>query len=865
MSETINILNFDFYLDFKSDSLGLVQIDEPLGIDSINLVTESDDGRYARDVFFGGNDKVKLTFTSERGSKDLGFYFDKFVEYDNVYGFESEIDFIIKNRVTDTNYIVGSLEFEAKETDHYSFFKCNIIQVKNQALLKRLEDVKVDVFSAEDLDGNEITPVSTSNILIPAKPIIQNSEWYAPDITVTFQDPFFEGDLYWNGFYGVTKSEIKNTLSFLSDVKESNGDNFVFINAVDDLTDVKIVGEDINFTIVSDLDEVRIYYRVGVSYASATEVQVVNLGGGFADGFVHTYTDVNYEFDVVIPSSNKLWIYYKVDSVPILLSYTYHSGKQYATATKTGLDTVTKGVRLLDATKQVSSSVNQDFNVIAPRLESQGEHYNQFIFSGDMIRGRENPFNIEWKDMSDYLISENNLDYQVIGDTLYVGKEDDFYTNIEIGSFLQAPDSEFNIGYNERFSINEVSTKFKSFNQDKDDENTIDGVHTEMELVNANRSVQNTKDIECDFIRDPFLLATTQDKAASETSTSLSQDDKIFITDCITVAPSQTRSFQRRLTHNVNNDGNLELLGSGFNWTILGFVIGDIFTIDTTSNAGDYTVLEITNNIVTLTPIASFPASIGSKITQVTYPLTDVQYILRTNEGFDIITGIESPTQYANLLYTLKRSLLNNYGAYLKTSTLYKPEDIKVTFLKNNVDLTTQFDGGEVINELEPITQDQLPNPILTPRLITAKVLCTFEEYTDFKTKLETINDTETYIKTIGGFIRIIDNHNRVLKAYPRNSDFTWADGSMDLELEEKWESPITNITLDSGLYFINEVGYDLDGVTIIDYNVTDTDYIQFFDSNTRPLTNVMKYNLVSVNNIVYDSMSELIGAINSL
>lgn len=859
MSETINISNFDFYFDFKSDDYGLKQIDEPIGMDGINLVTDSDDGRYARDVFFGGNDKVKLTFTTEKGSKDLGFEFDKLVEYDKVFGYESEIDFIIKNRVTDANYILGQVEYEVKETDHYSFFRCNIVQVKNQALLKRLEDTKIDVFNDEDLDGNEIEPVQYSNILIPAKPVIQRSSWFGTNVLFLGLDLVVK-NWYFNVLNGSSEYEIKNSLSFIPSA-QTDGSDFKFIETITDLTDVNVVGENISFKALSP--SVELYYKIGTTYATASG-GVIDTFYSTGSGFSTQFNNINYDFDIVIPEGDSLWMYFKTPELSTI-TVSDASGTQTITATSTPVDTVTKGVRLLDATKQVSKSINSDFVVNAPRIGSLGEHYNQFLFSGDMVRGRENPFNIEWKDLSDYFLSEPNLDYQVKDDELFIGKEDDYYANVEIASFLEAQDSTFNIGYNPRFSINDINTKFGKFNQDKDDENTIDAVHTKMELLTANRKVQNTKDVKCSFVRDPFLLATTQIKAITETSTSLEQDNTVFIGDCITIAPSQTRSTRRRLNHNVNSDGNLQLLGEALNWSVLGFVIGDVFTVVSTGNSGTYTVLEINDNIVTLEPLSASPTSLGVRITEVSYPLTDVQYILRTNEGFDSITGVESPTEYANLKYTLKRSLLENRGAYLKTATAYKPEDINVTYLKNNVDLRTQFNGGAVVSELDPITQDQLPSAILSPRYITCKVLCTFEQYTDFKIKLETINDTDTYIKTIGGFVRIVNNNGRVLKGYPKKSDFTWANGVMDLELEEKYQSPITNIYKSSDIYFIDEVGYDLDGSTIIDYSVTNTDYIQFFDSNTRPLTNVMKYDLVSIDNTVFDNVNELIEAIENL
>jgi len=888
MSETSNISNFDFYLNFLSDDYGKHQIDEPVGIDAINLLTESEDGRYARDSYFGGDGNVKLTFGSGKGSKDLGYEFEKLIEYDKRFGFESNIEFIITNRVTTDDFVLGRLEFEQKETDHYSYFSCNIDQVKTQAEIKRFKETKVDLFSNEDLNNESIDPVQTYNVLLPAKPIVQVSEFFLPtQSTFNLTGAGLTQQAIYNFGNGQTKYEIQNTLSFIPNPFGDDADTFVYLEAENDIIDLEvsldIQAELQRFDGGLDYNEgyVRLRYYIGTSLSSggseATDIFSINVSD--INTATQVPTNIGFDYiwyindtytisDLTIPSGHRLWIfwesYYNANFLSELENRMYKQDISFR-GKSIGVDTVTNAVRLLDATKQVSSSINQDFELVSPRLDTTGEHYNQFLATGDMIRGRESAFNLEWKDLSEYFLSEPNLDYQVLDTTVFVGKEDDFYPNIEIAAFLQKPDENYVIKNNPRFTINGFEYNFKSFNQDKDDDNTIDAVHTEMELLIPNKFVQDIKEVQIDFIRDPFLIATTQEKAASETSTSLSQDDKVFILDCVSVAPGQTRSFDRSLTHNVNSDGNLQLLGTGFNWEILGFVIGDVFAINSTSNQGSYTVLEITSNIVTLIPASASPTSIGQIITKVTYPLTSVQYALRTNEGFDSITGIESPNEYGNLTRSIKRSILNNYGAYLKTSTTFSPENIKVTYLKNEVDLRTQFEGGTEVSEKDDITQDMLPDPILSHNLINCKVLCSFEKYIDFKNKLETINTVNPPIKTVGGFVRVCNNEGRVVKGFPKKSDSTWANGVMEFELEEKFESKITDITYSGALYFVNATGYDLQGTNILDYAQTDSNYLQLFDPNTLPLTNKLRYDLFSVNGNVYNSITELITAIEAL
>ena len=75
MAQTVDISNYDFYLNFIDLPFGMKQIDEPIGIDVINLVTKTEGKGYANNVYFGGDDSVDLTFTSEVGSKGLGYCF----------------------------------------------------------------------------------------------------------------------------------------------------------------------------------------------------------------------------------------------------------------------------------------------------------------------------------------------------------------------------------------------------------------------------------------------------------------------------------------------------------------------------------------------------------------------------------------------------------------------------------------------------------------------------------------------------------------------------------------------------------------------------------------------------------------------
>jgi hypothetical protein len=230
--------------------------------------------------------------------------------------------------------------------------------------------------------------------------------------------------------------------------------------------------------------------------------------------------------------------------------------------------------------------------------------------------------------------------------------------------------------------------------------------------------------------------------------------------------------------------------------------------------------------------------------------------VTRTNEDFDSITGVSSPNTYVNLLYTPKRNILNNWSSYLATCSLYNDKDIKVQSFVNEPELVTQFNGGDIITENSNITRAELDTPILTASLINCKVICDFSTYQSYKDS----------IRTDRGFVRIYDNENRVLKGYPKESSFQWANNILEFVLEQKYENEITNITFDSGAssYIIEEVGYNVDTLPQIEFE-TDGDYVQLFDSLMRPLTNRARFDRYSVNSVIFSSSVELTTAINEL
>jgi len=127
--------NFTFYLNFKNDATGLIEITEPVKFDGASFTVEQDKTRYGRDISYG-NEEVSLEFYDGIFDNGLTMGLFQLLDYYKTYGFESEIEFILKkNGVT---FTVGLLDFQMAKTDLLTYFECKVIQENNRAIIMYL-------------------------------------------------------------------------------------------------------------------------------------------------------------------------------------------------------------------------------------------------------------------------------------------------------------------------------------------------------------------------------------------------------------------------------------------------------------------------------------------------------------------------------------------------------------------------------------------------------------------------------------------------------------------------------------------------------------------------------------------------------
>jgi len=921
MSNPIEEKEFRFYLNFKNDNTGLLEITEPVGFDASVFVIEQDSKRYGRDVFYM-NEEVSLTFYNDicevtntpqilpNGEQlnHLSFAFDYLNIYYREFGFESEVEFILERN--DIQFITGVLDFATAETDELTFIKCKVIQNTTQAQIKRREDVEVDLFSSENLDSEEIEPLTTTNILLKAKPVVQLSKWKNNDneayglSTTTNTDVLLENPrtitLGANNCNIVEKYGIDDTLSFMDNKYSlnefgfpNNGLSFTYLEAQEELTNVTIDISNLDaYTRQSKNDffsnivltgsgYVKFVIKYGFDNGFGNDLETIVLyekNFGFVDSTPIEYLPTSYSVDIpLIQRGMRLWIYLEPYSEATFNQYETLSLAKYEViaimnsmtveikGTSTSIDSVIKGIRHIDLIKQTVKSIN-GMSVIAPKYDVGGAFYDNFVFNGKLIRQfDEEPFYSKFKDAVSQL-QELNADYQINNDNVYIGQYNDYYNNNELNSFLQAPDSDYKSTYNDRYTINTMEYKYKSFEQDRDESNTIDAVHTETQWLLPNKQVENSLKISVDYVRDPFEIESSRRQGIyTKDTTSLSNDDKIYIIDVVDLAPDSRNNFTAFLKYQYSqDDNNLKLLSNGnFNWTLLGFNVGNVVNVivgDTTTRA--YTVTAYENTVLTLTPVTGTITTNGNgeKGIQIDYPLTNVQFVNRTNQEFQLIENVLSPDNYSNLQYTIKRNL-KHYESYLACASKYKQDGIiKNTYFKSNGSLVTEFRNGGEITENANYNVNELEQRLIEPIIIETTVIAEYDEVLDLLNSMQTINADNS----IGGFIRVMDSSNKVINLYPTKISYNWGTKQLEITGEQRYESDTIEITKANTLIYVNKVGYDEVILKPLEIK-TNGDYVQLFDFRGIALFNEIKFEKIFVNSNNFSNIVELTDALINL
>lgn len=149
----------NFYLDFGGD---LYQIDVPVNFDKIKISLKRY-GKYAREILIDG----EVTFWDR--PIEFGHQLSKLLEYHKEYGDEAVVNLIIQTE--SGREFRWQLDYLDCKTDRESYFTCKLITNSLKKILEDNKSVKVDVFSNLDAFGNNINYIQSKRVKLLPKEI----------------------------------------------------------------------------------------------------------------------------------------------------------------------------------------------------------------------------------------------------------------------------------------------------------------------------------------------------------------------------------------------------------------------------------------------------------------------------------------------------------------------------------------------------------------------------------------------------------------------------------------------------------------------------------------------------------------------
>ncbi|WP_296683224.1 hypothetical protein [Flavobacterium sp.] len=864
-----------FYLDFKNDNSGKVQIDEPIGYADVDFNLQQKDKGYGRDISFSGGE-AQFNFVDYRTH-----YLDKLLYFNHFYGFESKVDLIISQKGYDD--VIAELDFASAVTDEFQYFKCKVIQQSSLQIIKRRKSVKVDLFSNKDIDGNEIAPLVPENMLLLNKPTFQTSIWqqtgsYEFGLRSTGTEKYFI-----NPAQNITQSDIDGTETPF-EIEQQDAEGMQYLEAKTNLKKITINLNGCSGIISRDTDNggsgyiaFQLVVAYGASFGNFKEEKV--LTSALIEASHPYYSLPNTDYTVSIDNmdrGDKLWItyYFRLEESTLfgrLEAFGYMNLESIKiTAESSSYSSITPSFRLIDVMKQVVKSTS-GLEVTAPRFEAGGEFYNNRLINGNFLRnalyntdGTKKPFYISLEDI-EKSITEVNADHEIDANgDIFFGIEDDFYTSNESGFFDNTQFSEMTKVFNPRFSVNEFSYTYKNFQALKENEelNSADNIHGESKYVFSNKMVENKKEVSIEWVRDSFLIESNRRKAIEiSTDTASQDDDTIFAIDTVNTIGDLEFTETSFLQHSFDlNTNKLSLRSNGeVNFRALGIFPGSTFTIlAPDNNAGNYTVEAnaksqgstvndiVSNTSLLLTRITDGSISDnnnGERITKYIYRLDDaiVPYTNYTNQEFSSIANLNASDRYSNLRYSVGRNINNYYQSYLATCNLYHKDDtVKNTWYKNNGKCITTYRGITIEESKSFIPLNPILSPFMYDNIVFANV-----EFTDFIS-------LQNSIRSYRGYIRTIDNNDRVIKVYPITMKYEILSKELTIKAEEKYEPRTMTINTSAKFILINNETY----VNAIDWELRDNK-VFIFDKKRQLLYNGVFFNNVSINGALTDDVSE--------
>lgn len=843
--------DYKFYLNFKNDGI-VMEIEEPFMFDSFSHSIERKKDGFGVDVYLFA-ENTELLFTNSAYSKTQQFedidgtvlfnlthglkrIIDAYQEHGPDAEIELSIDYLGSNLTT------CDFDLENIESDLESYFKCGFIENNIRSKHKiREDDVMINLYAETDLDGRVIQKLEPFKVLLPSKSTFANSKWVKVDIPYTgvgapndVTNKIGAGSAY--RFFNFCKTPIddgiEDTLSpsaleFANEFSDTFDGTMKMIDCKTSKKDVSIkVTSDVSFKHIqngrqgfANKSSLSLTLRVSYGTNSGESTEYVL----YSQEFTGTQTQtgivpavIDFKLPTILNDGEFVTLYweYSWDSGTVALSQDYALIDQYShvvfndctvemTAVESSINSVIQGSRWIHALEK-SAEIISGLAVDAPRIDVGGEYYDTIITNGGGIRNISNiPFNVKVKDIFE-MGNMVALDYQIADDRILVGEYTDFFSGKLLKVFDVKPDEKFQWNTNPDYRIKALDYKFKNYEQDRQEQRTLDAVHTEQQILLPNKKPVDIKKVEVLQILDAYKIDSLKRLGIDpETADSSLVDDTDIVMLKITPLLESHRENYIGLLSIVPSLNTIKIYSKLFRWDKIGLGLSSSFKILSGSNIGEYTITNIESTILTLTKISGNANVSENKVIEIEYSLEDVLYKAETDEKFTEVSGVIAKESYINLFYT-KSLNLRKWMPYLATCSMrFQDANLSVSFLKSNQDLSVRLlSDGINLTEKNPIPVASIAElKKVTDRTFSVNIYV--NDPTDIKQVFKDMNIRNSD-GTIAGYYGFRDNSGKLVYGYPEKLEFIPVENKIEatcLEVYEKFNGVINLTEIDKTLY----------------------------------------------------------------
>jgi hypothetical protein len=829
---------YQFFLNFKSDNI-TIEIEEPFMFNAFSHSVERKKNGFSVDVnLFAENTSLLFTDSvyspSEKQTDidgtvlfNLSHGLKRIIDSYNEHGPDGEIELVIN--------FEGSLltkcdfDLEDIDSDLKSYFKCGFIENNKISKHKiREDDVIIDLYSDKNLDGDTIAKLVPVNILLRSKSTFAESKWIKSDIfyqgapdNKTNKIPATGAHVYSNFCKTILTSGVEDTLNPSALVTGSNtfahtyDGTMTIVKAKTAKSEMKVVFKNnmvvhhkyngrTGYTAFSKLQLLMMVLKepytpvpnpivVWSAEVTGQATQVITV----PSEIIYTHAGILNEGEMLSP----YWHWTYSDDVAAL-DTNYNNIDNYsriivtdmsveATAVETTINSVVQGLRWIDALNK-SAEIISGLPVDAPRIEIGGEYYDTVISNGAGIRNISGvPFNVKAKELFDMgmMVAQ---DYQVTNDKILIGEYKDFFSDRLLRVFNTTPDEKFTWNTNKDYRIKAFDYKFENYEQDRQEQRTLDAVHTEVQMLLPNVKPTNTKTIKVKQILDAYKIDSLRRLGIDPETvdSSLSDDTDTVMIKVLPLASGHAETYTGLIKITTTPLG-IKLYTTNFRWDKLGLAVGDAFQILSGPNANSSTIVsKIEADGLTLlrpSPLLPFNFVSSSSIIKISYLLSNVWLQSQTDQNFTSVTGVLSKETYTNLFYSKLRNI-QKWLPFLATCSMrHEYKSLKISFLKSNQDLSSKLavDATTLVEKDDILISSISSLKRVTDRKFNIGIY--LKDPSDIVSIFKELN-TRNVDGSIGGFYEFIDPNGEVIQGYPEKLEYIPLENKIEAECLEKYD-----------------------------------------------------------------------------